>query len=73
MRKPVTQKRKKARGGRTSDAKDDINHNQTVPWTCDTIVEGLKEGETVEPGEDEQEAWAEDKNISQLDRDHGGC
>ena len=44
MRKPVTQKRKKARGGRTSDAKDDINHNQTVPWTCDTIVGGLKVG-----------------------------
>ena len=52
----MTQKRKKARGGRASDAKDDINHNQTVPWTCDTIVDGLKEGETVEPGEDEQEA-----------------
>ena len=56
MRKPVTQKRKKARCGRTSDAKDDINHNQAVPWTSDTIVLGLKEGETVEPGEDEQEA-----------------
>ena len=69
----MTQKREKARGGRTSDAKDDINHNQAVPWTSDTIVDGLKEGETVEPGEDEQEAGAKDENISQLDRDHGGC
>ena len=69
----MAEERKQTRSGGAGDAKDNIHNCQTVLWTFDPIVKGLKEGEGVEASEDEEKAGAEDKNISQLCRDHGGC
>ena len=69
----MAQKRKKTRSRGACDAKDNIDNCQTVLWTSHAIVEGLKECEGVEASEDEKKACAEDKNISQLRRDHDGC
>ena len=73
LRTPVTEKREKTRSWGAGDAEDNIDNGQTVLWAFDSIVEVLKKGEGVEAGEDEEEAGAEDKNVSKLRRDHGGC
>ena len=62
------------KGGRGAcDAEDDVDDRQAVGRAADATINVLEQGDGVEAGEDEEEAGAEDKNVSKLCRDHGGC